>query len=150
MVALGSGFVSNAIDLLRSAERHEARHLVLASLARWREKLRTSPPGHFRRAIHLIHRGSPVPRSVRDLSLAVGVSERQLQRIFRDRTGVTPKVYLRFFRFERAFLFMQGNFWASLATTAFLHDYTDAAHLIREFHAFARSTPQGLLRGVGN
>ncbi|MCP9234602.1 helix-turn-helix domain-containing protein [Lewinella sp. JB7] len=150
MATVTSSYIRTAIELLRDAERHGTRQFILSSLADWRNHLQYTPRGHFRRALLLIHGGSAVPRSVRQLSIGVGISERQLQRIFRRRTGVTPKTYLRFSRFERAFLHLHHPFRPPLSSLADQYGYTDAAHLIREFRAFAGTTPRHLRLAAAN
>jgi transcriptional regulator GlxA family with amidase domain len=68
----------------------------------------------------------------------VGLSERQLRRVFATAVGVGPKEYLRMLRFQRAAesAAMPGG---QLAVTA---GYYDQAHLISEFRHLARMTPR--------
>jgi AraC-like DNA-binding protein len=95
---------------------------------------------------------------VAGLASGVGLSERQLRRVFATAVGIGPKEYLRMLRFHRAVrsLAMPGG---QLAVAA---GYYDQAHLIAEFRHMARMTPRdfakrrraerdprGLLRGAG-
>lgn len=145
MSTLKSTFIGTAIGLLRRAEQPGTRQFILSGLAQWRRTLPTARDRPFHHAIALIHSQAPAARSVQRLSTAVGISRRQLQRIFRKRLGVSPKTYLRFFRFEQTFRFLQRNGWVPLSAVAFQHGYADAAHLIREFRAFTGMTPRGLV-----
>lgn len=72
----------------------------------------------------------------------VGLSVRQLERLFGARVGLTPKVYLRIMRFQEVLRTLQGGVgpttWADLAV---VHGYYDQAHFIRDFKAFVGSAP---------
>ncbi|NJB87514.1 AraC-like DNA-binding protein [Lewinella marina] len=146
MSTLNSTFIGTAIGLLRHAEQPGTRQFILSGLNQWRNSLPSARDRPFHHAISLIHAQSPAADSVQGLSRAVGISRRQLQRIFRKRLGVSPKVYLRFYRFERTFRFLQRHGWVPLSAVAFRYGYADAAHLIREFRAFTGATPRVLLR----
>ncbi|THH39357.1 helix-turn-helix domain-containing protein [Neolewinella litorea] len=146
MSTLKSTFIGTAIGLLRHAEQPGTRQFILSGLAQWRRSLPVARDRPFHRAIALIHNRAPAARSVHRLSMAVGISRRQLQRIFQKRLGVSPKVYLRFFRFEQTFRFLERHGWVPLSAVAFSHGYADAAHLIREFRAFTGVTPRTLLK----
>src|SRR5262245_41561040 len=69
------------------------------------------------------------------------LSERQLQRVFRDSMGVSPKVLARTIRFEeiRRRLMFEPN--ANLTDLAYEFGYTDQAHFIHDFKEFAGRTP---------
>ncbi|MGV0834664.1 helix-turn-helix transcriptional regulator [Mycolicibacterium thermoresistibile] len=56
----------------------------------------------LRRAIGFIHENSGRNISVADIAVAVGVSVRALQYMFRRQLGTTPLAYLRQVRLERA------------------------------------------------
>jgi AraC-like DNA-binding protein len=77
---------------------------------------------------------------------AVGLSERQLERRFLTRVGVSPKRYARLLRFERAQRLARGGH--SLSRVAFESGYADQPHFIREFRRFAGTTPARFLQGV--
>ena len=75
---------------------------------------------------------------VRGLASGVGLSERQLRRVFATAVGVSPKQYLRMLRFKRAIqsAAMPGGQLAAQA------GYHDQSHLIAEFRQLARMTPR--------
>jgi len=75
---------------------------------------------------------------VAGLATGVGLSQRQLRRLFATAVGVGPKEFLRMLRFNRAIrcLAMPGG---QLAIEA---GYYDQAHLISEFQRLARMTPR--------
>ena len=70
---------------------------------------------------------------------AVGLSERQLERRFLARVGLTPKRFARLSRFERAVALARAG--GSLSAAALAAGYYDQAHFIRECRRFADSTP---------
>jgi AraC-like DNA-binding protein len=81
--------------------------------------------------------------SVRDVAADLGVSERQLRRIFHDVVGASPKAFAKLARFHRALgAARTGSSWASIAVAT---GYYDQAHLIDEFRTIAGATPRALL-----
>ena len=144
MLPVNSPFVRTAITRLRTAEAALTRQTILETFSHWRNTPPAREDGGFHRVLALLEApGGPV--TVEELSQAVGVSERQLQRLFRDRAGVSPKLYLRFLRFERTYHYVLTNPWIPYAEIAFLYGYADEAHLIREFRSFCGATPRSLL-----
>jgi AraC-like DNA-binding protein len=83
---------------------------------------------------------------VRALAARVGLSERQLERVFDERVGYGPKTFGRILRMNRAVESIartavgRGRMgsWASFARE---WGYADQAHLIREFRALTGVTP---------
>jgi AraC-like DNA-binding protein len=71
----------------------------------------------------------------------IGWSERHLNRVFRERTGLSPKLYCRIRRFQSTLRQIPTNgpaHWAELAQTC---GYYDQAHLVHDFHEFSSVTP---------
>ncbi|MEM7167279.1 MAG: helix-turn-helix domain-containing protein [Planctomycetota bacterium] len=82
---------------------------------------------------------------VRQLARSVHCSDRQLERVFRDEVGMTPKVYARIVRFQSVLRrHVVGRSWAELAVEC---GYSDQAHLIRDFRSFAGVAPAAYFRG---
>jgi AraC-like DNA-binding protein len=106
---------------------------------------RVRPSDHrVRRAVELLCiDNSPTP--VRAVAGSLGLSERQLERLFSERVGIGPKQFARVARLERAVALMDTALrgQASLASAA---GYADESHLIREFRALAGATPTELAR----
>lgn len=69
------------------------------------------------------------------------LSLRQFERNFITRVGISPKLYLRIVRFEKA-MKIKNNYpaksWAEIASEC---DYTDSSHLLKEFKEFAEFPP---------
>lgn len=78
--------------------------------------------------------------SVDQLASDAGISSRQLERRFLREIGLGPKLLGRIIRFQQVFRAVE-QCDASWATVAIECGYYDQAHLIRDFHQFARQTP---------
>jgi AraC-like DNA-binding protein len=96
-------------------------------------------------ALDAIALGHPGVR-VRDVARQVGLSQRRFIQVFTAEVGLTPKLYARVRRFQRA--------WASVgrapvpewSRVAAACGYFDQSHLIRDFRAFAGLTPEAYVR----
>jgi AraC-like DNA-binding protein len=75
---------------------------------------------------------------------ACNTSERQLERLFLEQVGVTPKLYARIRRFRSVMQHVEDPLhgdrlsWADIAA---LFGYTDQSHLVRDFKTFAQELP---------
>lgn len=82
--------------------------------------------------------------TVNALAGAAGVSRQHLAREFRDRLGVSPKLYCRLARFQSGLAHAGRRArvdWAQVATDL---GYADQSHMIAEFRQFSGLTPQVL------
>jgi AraC-like DNA-binding protein len=83
--------------------------------------------------------------SVQSAASSLGLSERQLRRIFTESVGISPKKFAMLTRFSRALAAARSApaaNWAQIAASA---GYYDQAHLIGDFRLLAAATPQSLL-----
>ena len=78
----------------------------------------------------------------------VGMSYRQLSRLFQERLGFGPKPLIRLGRFQRALRLLEDPRRRSVATAALRAGYFDQAHLARDFRLFAGIAPGRYLREV--
>ena len=78
---------------------------------------------------------------IADLARDVGVSERQLERRFRARVGLTPRMARRIARFLRATRIVARNPDTPWQDLTYVCGFYDQPHLIREFRTFAGVTP---------
>lgn len=99
---------------------------------------------YFSQAVEII-RNADIGLSVDQLSRAVCISERQLQRTFKEKIGVSPKSYHRIIRFKKAYQFLQTNPKANWIDIVYHFGYADQAHFIRDFKEFSGRTPKGIL-----
>jgi AraC-like DNA-binding protein len=81
---------------------------------------------------------------IEDLVAKSGLSSSQFQRRFTTQVGMTPKLYARTIRFDRALLARRKS--PRRPWTDIIHElgYFDQAHFIRECHAFAGLRPSSL------
>lgn len=79
---------------------------------------------------------------VRRLARVSGVGTRQLERLFRERVGIPPKLFLRIVRFQEVLRAARsGRPSPGWAATAAAHGFYDQAHFINDFKAFVGQTP---------
>jgi len=82
---------------------------------------------------------------IHDLVREVGWSERHFATRFRSEIGLSPKAFARVLRFARAVRLLTNGIAPSLADIAPTCGYYDQAHFIRDFRAFAGTTPTALI-----
>jgi AraC-like DNA-binding protein len=87
--------------------------------------------------------------SLERLAAEACLSPRQFERGFFERVGLPPKLYARIVRFDAAYRLkgrQPGLDWLAVAVR---NGYYDYRHLLRDFHAFAGTTPPCLLAADG-
>lgn len=70
------------------------------------------------------------------------LSNRQFERAFKDRMGVSPKFYSRLVRFGNAWLLKENNPAMTWTEVAHQCHYFDQMHMIRDFKTFADVNPK--------
>jgi len=110
--------------------------------------LRELDPGaHDPRVDHLVATLAAAPeRSIAGIAADLGVSQKHLIHLCRQHVGLAPKLLARVLRFHAVVQRLgrvQTPRWAEVAAR---HGYSDQAHLIAEFRAFAGVTPSEYLR----
>jgi transcriptional regulator GlxA family with amidase domain len=83
--------------------------------------------------------------SVTALRTDLSLSERQLERTFRQQTGLTPRQFTRLIRFRQVVHLLHQP-TLSLTDVAYQAGYYDQAHFIHDFRAFAGLTPRDYRR----
>jgi AraC-like DNA-binding protein len=86
---------------------------------------------------------------VSDLARAARVSPRQLERLFRQRIGISPKQFVRIVRFQEVLrasrsgpdTLRRRSGLAGWATVALEHGFYDQSHFINDFKTFVGCTP---------
>lgn len=89
-----------------------------------------------------IRKQSKLQTNVSSLSRSLGVSKRQLERLFLKYVGITPIKYLRLQRIEAARDLLKQNSHLSCADIAFELGFYDQSHFIREFRIVTNMTPK--------
>ncbi len=82
-------------------------------------------------------RYAPSIATVRDVARGTGWSERRFSQVFREEVGLTPKVWCRIQRFQRAVHQLHAGVdvpWAELALSC---GFYDQSHFANEFRAFS-------------
>lgn len=87
----------------------------------------------------LLETGGRVP--IRRLTEEIGCSSRYLAATFREQVGLPPKMAARIIRFNQVLRLRRASAAGSWADVAVEHGYYDQAHLYRDFHRFAGTTP---------
>lgn len=79
--------------------------------------------------------------SIEELSEQVYISKRQLEREFKNKLGITPKMFMRLSRLNKVHQLLNSGY--NLAYTDIAHDmgYADQSHFIRDFKNFTGEKP---------
>lgn len=127
---------------LQLTQLSETRHQIacvepflMKVLRQWKE-----PEDLLTRAISLIEKSSG-RISIRALASALGTSNRQLERRFSHRLGLTPKALCRIIRFRQVKVLLESAHTATGGALACAAGYYDQTHFIHEFRSFTGQTP---------
>jgi len=139
-----NGTAASLRDQLLEAPTPTDKFRILedALLARQRGRKSTHPAVRY--ALDFFIR-QPQSLSVRDITDKISLSPRRFIELFNDKVGMTPKVFCRVRRFQRALPEIQRRRnlkWAELAPDG---GYYDQAHFIRDFKEFCGLTPADYL-----
>ena len=75
----------------------------------------------------------------------LNITERSLERYFKQYVGISPKLYARINRFQTALETLRKSNFDSLTDIAYQNNYFDQSHFIRDFKEFAGTTPKHFL-----
>jgi AraC-like DNA-binding protein len=125
------------------ASRRAAMSAALAE--RWRVP-RLYEPASAAIARAAVRRLDLADTPIRDLAADLRISPRNLRRAFSAAVGVTPKLYARIARFQRAISIAATSpgHWAEVARAT---GFADQSHLAGEFRALAGVSPSAFTRG---
>lgn len=134
--SLGTAFLERVQEMIGETERLSRIEQILSEKLRQydRQWLPMLPV-----AAHIASRHGQI--SVTQLSEQANLSRRQLERLFQQYVGVSPKLLARILRFRYVKNALRRNSQDSLMAIAFDHGYTDHAHLTKEFKTFLGLTP---------
>jgi AraC-like DNA-binding protein len=108
------------------------------------------PPDRYSVVDFAIDEFSRSPTStVSEVTDKIGFSTRHFNQIFRNRVGLTPKLFCRIRRLQQVLDLLAGKDrvdWADIAITC---GYFDQAHFIHDFRMFANCTPTEYLAQRG-
>ena len=80
--------------------------------------------------------------TVEQAACAAGISRQHLTRLFRERVGITPKLYARLARFQSGLTYAGPGEMEDGAHAALALGYADQSHWIAEFKEFSGLTPR--------
>lgn len=72
------------------------------------------------------------------------LSERQLERRFKEEVGISPKLFSRIMKFREVHKRLNTDTWTNLHELAWECGYFDNAHLTKEYLRFTGSLPSGV------
>lgn len=83
---------------------------------------------------------------VKETAKYLGLSQRRFIQVFKAEVGMTPKLFSRVQRFQRARTFIEQMEFSDWIDIAMQCGYFDQSHLIREFQEFSGTSPAAYLR----
>ncbi|MEL6224808.1 MAG: helix-turn-helix domain-containing protein [Cyanobacteria bacterium J06627_8] len=160
-LSIPAGELHNQIISLEELWQESARELRerLLSKSTIKERFQTleqflfnvmQPPDHHRAIDFALREFERFPACpVRTVINQVGLSNRYFNTLFRDRVGLTPKLYCRVRRFQQVLRHIEGKKHIDWVDVAFTYGYFDQTHLIHDFRTFANCTPTEYLAQRG-
>ncbi len=79
--------------------------------------------------------------SLQKIQQELNISERTLERFFKQHIGISPKLYARISRFQSALENIRDPQFYKLTDISYRADYFDQSHFIRDFKEFAGASP---------
>lgn len=133
-------------EQLRALDNHQSRFLMLSNYfaERIAANQRKNLTVHVALQQILEARGQV---QVSQLTSNLRVSERSLERYFKQFIGSSPQKYIRLCRFNAALDDIRQHREQRLTEIAYQHGYADQSHFIREFKTFAGLSPSQFRRG---
>lgn len=139
---IGSEAASIEDRVLSGPAEGALRRLAEALLERRRA---FAPPDETtHRAVQLVH-GAGGGKRIDALVADLNISPRRLERHFLTHVGMSPKLFSRLVRFDRAVRDLSRRGSTPWSQFALAHGYSDQAHFINEFREFAGVTPAEFL-----
>jgi AraC-like DNA-binding protein len=131
--------IAHVIEQLRNTQDYiRMKEIVEAFLLKKLNKLRRTD--NFDSVINQAAASKGL-MTVESLASDACLSFRQFERKFKERIGLTPKLYLRLVRFSNAYRMHERHPDYSWTSIAYASGYYDQAHFIRDFKEFAGVIP---------
>jgi AraC-like DNA-binding protein len=102
---------------------------------------------YVNRAADLIRKTKGI--RIDELPDKVFISQRQLEREFKDKVGISPKHYLRITRINEVLRLLEDNHDMDLTSVAYYCGYFDQAHFINDFKSITGKKPTIFFRDRG-
>lgn len=135
------------LERIRNTERIDDAVRILETwcLDRLQAHTRSSRDRYFSYACRTILHGRGAV-AIGTLARELGISNRYLQRLFLERSGISPKLFARIIRFQHALGYLSSGTPPALAAVAQEAGYFDQSHFVREFRRFSGVTPRAFAR----
>lgn len=88
--------------------------------------------------------------SLRDLTRQLCLSERSVERKFKQYVGLSPKLFARICRFQASLVQIRNSQYSKLSDIAYENEYADQSHLIRAFKEFSGVSPKQAMNIMEN
>jgi AraC-like DNA-binding protein len=102
---------------------------------------RTDINNNFANAVYYILK-SRGTSNVTDISQYTAISTRQIERIFRDYIGISPKKCCSLVRYQSMWTDLVNNNCCNFNELVYKYEFSDQAHMINDFKKYHGSTPQ--------
>ncbi len=132
------------INMLREAPDTQARIQMVESFLCKKLAIGKAGESQLTRALRTIWKEEG-NISTASLSKSVYLGERQLQRLFKNTVGISPKLYSRIIRFRSAYEQAISGKSPGWTDVAYNSGYTDQAHFVKDFKTFTGHTPTALV-----
>ena len=132
---------TNITDQLLNTDISEQRIILLSSFLIQQTEQRKTENEKVIFASEQLQKGVSLPNIQNELN----ISERSLERHFKQHIGISPKLYARINRFQSALENIRQTPFSKLTNVAYSSDYFDQSHFIREFKEFAGTSPKHFL-----
>lgn len=97
---------------------------------------------NLNRMFAVLHEIDNCPQiNISGLSATACLSSKQLNRVFTEYIGASPKDFMRIVRMQRALYMLQQNRYISFIQLAYDCGFADQSHMIKEFKLFSGYTP---------
>lgn len=98
----------------------------------------TSPPSIPQRVLEMIRRDHRYTLS--DIASSIGYGERHIRRVFKKMVGISPKKYQQIMRIHSVIHLLRNKPSLSIQDIVAICDFSDAAHLSRQFKRYTGKT----------
>lgn len=133
---------TNITDQLLNTTSTDQRIKLLSSFLVQKIEHREAESQKVNFAIDQLKKGVSLPSIQNELKL----SERSIERFFKQHVGISPKLFARISRFQSALENIRQFEFEKLTDIAYQSDYFDQSHFIRDFKDFAGTTPKEYIK----
>lgn len=141
-VAKGIQLSERLLNSASTEEQVEALSSFLFSLKQHHEQ-RLDNNVQFALSKILLSEGS-IP--LKELTQSLKLSERTIERKFKEHVGVSPKLFSRICQFQASLRQLKHSNYGKLSDIAFENNFADQSHFIRTFKEFAGFSPNQYIR----